>query len=154
MSVGILGFEVMQSEVCAHAKVNELGGNKLPDELELLRLAQLARESDIDLAQELRVLPLLRSLHRVPQNPALFERLRRPWRQQDFGVKNLFATRVVVDDSGPLIDQQFASTIGRTGNRACAIGARYDLGRKMKNCHQVTWGVWGAAPAHMSRSDI
>ena len=101
----------------------------LAHQRDVLIVGKLQRQTDLDLARELRVLALLGSLDFVPKRLAIREPLGRPQREHDLGVLDTLLSRVVVRQAIALIVQRLARAIGGGRNHALSFCARDDFRR-------------------------
>ena len=93
----------MHVEVGDHTARDELFCDELAGERDAVRLRQLARDRELDLARELRVAPYLAGLDLVPQRRALAEPFRGAVRQHHFGMDDAGLVGEVVRSVEPLV---------------------------------------------------
>jgi len=93
----------MHIEIRDHAARDELTGHKVAGEADAFDLVQLARDGELDLAGELRVLAHFGGFDRVPQRFAIGKMLGRAVGQQDFGMNDAGLVGEVVMPVEPLV---------------------------------------------------
>ena len=139
MSMGFgetVGADIpMHIEIGDHAAIDELGLHELAREANALRLVQLARDRELDLAGELRVLAKLGRLDRIPELFAVGEILRRAVRQHHFAVDDARLVREIVMAIEPLVVQPRGRAIGRRRQGGRARTPRDHLRREVVDRH-------------------
>src|SRR3546814_2836749 len=93
----------MHIEIGDHTVIDELSLHKVAGQLDSLLLRHLARNRELDLARQLRVLAKLGRLDRIPESFAIGEMLGRAVRQHHLGVNNARLVREIVVPIEPLI---------------------------------------------------
>ena len=132
----VLGHVPMHIEIGDHAPIDELGPHEVAGEFNALRLRQLARKGEFDLAGKLGVLADFERLDIVPQPFAVAPCLRRVLRQHHLGMDDAALAGKVVAAVKPLVAQPRSRTIGGGGHRATTGFAANDLDVKMIDRHR------------------
>ena len=109
--------------------------NELAGERDGLCAGELARQGELNLAGELRVLALLRRLDLVPQHRAISPALRRTSGQQDLRVDDVGLAREIVRARLTLIGQRRRRAVGRGRHRAAPARPRDHLSREVIDRH-------------------
>ncbi len=125
----------MHVEVGDHPAIDELGFHEVAREPDGFGRIQLARNRELDLSGELRVLADLRRLDRIPQRLAICELLGCAVRQHHLGVDDARLVGEVVMALKPLVVQPRGGAIGGRRQGAGAIGAGDHLGREVVDRH-------------------
>ena len=95
----------MHVEIRHHAAVDELGLHEVAGELHAIVAVQLARQGELHLTGELRILAFLRGLDLVPQCRAIGKPRRCPLRSQDLGMNHARLGGEVVGAAEPIVMQ-------------------------------------------------
>ena len=133
--VALVAFPIggMQRHVHRAAILRGQAAGEPHRQLPPFRLAQLVRQGDFPLAGGAGVLALLGFLGGVPQlGPAP---LAGAFGQDELGVEDAAAPRVIVLEPLPLVDQAVAGAVGGGGDRTPAGGAGERLGRAVVDGH-------------------
>ena len=125
----------MHVEVRHHAACHKLLTNEVLRQRNPLGLRQFARQGELDLARQHRVLAPLDGFHLVPQCRAVQPALRRTGGQHDLGMHHARLRREVVRPAKPLVLQLGRRAVGRRRNRAAPLRALDDLGREVVDGH-------------------
>ncbi len=112
-----------------------LVGDKLAGERDALLLRQLARDGELDLPTELRVLSLLGRLDFVPQGLPGAQPLGRSGGQHHLGMDDADLVREVVVTVEPLVVQLWRRAAGGRRHRARAGAAANDFCREVVDRH-------------------
>ena len=135
MPVPLVPFPVggMQRHVHRAAVLPGQAAGEAHRQLPPLRLAQLVRQGDFPLPGRAGILALLRFLGGVPQlGPAP---LAGAFGQDELGVDDAAAPRVIVLEPLPLVDQAVAGAVGGRRHRTAAGAAGERLGRAVVDGH-------------------
>jgi hypothetical protein len=125
----------MHIQICDHAAIDKLVADEVARQFDPLLPGHLARNRELDLARELRVLAQLRSLDVIPELLAVGEMFGCAVRQHYLGVDNARLVREIVMPVEPLIVQARCRAVGRRSQRARTGSARDDLCREMVDRH-------------------
>ena len=115
----------MHVDVGDHAARDKLLGHEVPGERDALLPGHLARNRELDLAGELRVLALFGRLNLVPQRRPVMQTLGRARRQHDLGMDDAGLVRKVVMAVEPLVMEAGGGAIGG-GRDGTGAGAAAD----------------------------
>lgn len=120
MVVAIIAFAPrrMKGDVGHHATGHELALAERAHQLDALRMVQLGRQSHPDFAGNLRILPGLCRLDRIPQRRPVLHPCGRIGRGEGFDVIDATARTVIEGQPGAVILDPFAHAVGR-----CRCGA-------------------------------
>ena len=126
----------MHIEIGDHAPIYELRLREVAGQFDALRLTQLARNGEFDLAGKLGVLADLERFDIVPKPFAIAPCLRRMFGQHHLGMDDAALGGKVLAAIKPLVAQPRARAVGGRRHRACAGLAANDLDVKMIDRHR------------------
>ena len=137
MVVAIIAFAPrrMKRDVGHHATGHELALAELAHQLDALPVVQLGGQSHPDFAGNLRILPGLCRLDRVPERRPVLHPCGRVGRGEGFDVIDAAARTVIEGQPGAVIFDPFAHSIGRCRRGAAASRAGNHRGPKVVDRH-------------------
>tara|TARA_Y100001933_G_scaffold111153_2_gene111279 strand:+ start:3406 stop:3828 length:423 start_codon:yes stop_codon:yes gene_type:complete len=125
----------MDVKVGDHAAFHKLGLHKVARNVDALLLVELARDRELDLAGELRVLAQFGHLDLVPQGRAVAQTFRRAFRQHHFGMNDANLVGEVVRTIEPVIVEPLGGAVRSRGDRARSGAAGNDFCREVVDRH-------------------
>ena len=131
----VRAHRLVHVEIRDHPAGHELLLHVGPHQLDVVGIRELARQRQLDLARQLRVLAPLERLDLVPQQLAIGEPVRCPRRQEHRRVDHARLARVVERHPAAGIHQPPARAVGRRRHRTPARAAADDLRREMEHRH-------------------
>ena len=125
----------MHIEVGDHAAGDELFTDKVLRQRDRLGLAELARQGNLDLARQHRILAALARGHLVPQRLAVQPAARGTFRQQDLRVHHTGLGQEILGASEFGVIQRLGGAVGGGGHHTAAGGALDHLGLEVIDRH-------------------
>jgi hypothetical protein len=125
----------MHIEIGHHAARHELLADKILHEPDRLDLAQLARQSEFDLARQHRVITALDGRDLVPQHLAIEPARRRAHGQQNFGMHHTGLGQKVLRPAEFCIIKRLGRPVGCSRNDAPPLRALDHLRLQMVDRH-------------------